>query len=128
MSETTCDTYVTAPAPEIRWHYSVPCKPNSKMQLLTVGGTQVIGTWYGKLGEYFLAYAPLIQRDKVAEERAKQGLPGQEPAYALVPAALELARIVALKFASGNSIDVQDIRLNRQELGGILAALEEGRF
>lgn len=57
----------TAPPGEIHWRYSIPNKSDSKMLLLNLGGVAIIGNWYGKLGEHFLAWCPLPKRDKVAE-------------------------------------------------------------
>lgn len=38
----------------------------SKMQLLTIGGVCVHGVWSGKVGQYYVAWAPLLPIDHVA--------------------------------------------------------------
>lgn len=48
------------------WRYEKP-QHNGKMNLLTIGGVAVHGSWYGEVGEYFLAWAPLLKRDKQKE-------------------------------------------------------------
>ncbi len=48
------------------WVYEKP-KKNGKMQLLTIGGVAVSGTWRGEVGDFYLAWAPLLKRDKVKE-------------------------------------------------------------
>jgi hypothetical protein len=49
----------------LSWSFTLP--PSSirsgKMQLLTIGGICVTGSWYGQLGEYFVAWAPLLKID-----------------------------------------------------------------
>jgi hypothetical protein len=54
-------------APVVAWSYEKPRFPGAKMMLLTVGCVLVTGTWYGEVGEYFLAWAPMPKRDKVKE-------------------------------------------------------------
>lgn len=38
----------------------------SKMQLLTIGKVSVMGKWSGTLGQYFVAWAPLLKIPKDA--------------------------------------------------------------
>lgn len=56
---------LVAPTPTstVSWTFAVPAHQNKKMQLLTIGGICVIGTWYGALGQYFVAHAPLLDVD-----------------------------------------------------------------
>lgn len=44
------------------WNFEVPPANlrGSKMQLLTIGRVCVHGVWQGGLGEYFVAWAPLL--------------------------------------------------------------------
>ena len=51
------------------WNYCRPQHENVKMQLLTTGGVCVIGQWTGDIGEHYLAWAPLLKRDKAEERR-----------------------------------------------------------
>jgi hypothetical protein len=48
------------------WIYEKPTS-RGKMQLLTIGGISVTGTWYGEVGEHFMAWSPLLKRDKDKE-------------------------------------------------------------
>lgn len=64
---TNAKGYITAERGDIYWRYEVPPDRGAKVQLLTVGGVAVYGQWYGKLGENFLAWAPLPKRDKAQE-------------------------------------------------------------
>lgn len=56
------------------WRYEEPAAANKakKQLLLTIGGTAVIGVWQGSLGQYFLAYSPLPDRNKEIENGIKQ--------------------------------------------------------
>lgn len=54
-------------APPTAWRYEVPPNRGAKVQLLTVGGISVTGQWYGEHGQYFMAWAPLLKRDKARE-------------------------------------------------------------
>lgn len=59
-----------AVAAEARWRYpanSEPAPPGVTVQLLTRGGVSVRGVW-NDLGDY-IAWAPMIKRDKELEER-----------------------------------------------------------
>ena len=56
--------HLSAPPGEIYWRESVPPNPGRKMLLRTIGGVAVIGTWYGKLGEHFVAWSPLPKNAK----------------------------------------------------------------
>lgn len=61
--------YIAEEAGAVKWHYEVPEDRASKVNLLTVGGLQVTGNWgAGRWGEQFIAWAPLIKRDKLREE------------------------------------------------------------
>ncbi len=48
------------------WIYEVP-ERRGKMHLLTVGCVSVTGDWKGELGEFYLAWSPLLKRDKEKE-------------------------------------------------------------
>ena len=50
----------------IGWTFEAPSQSqaSSKMQLLTIGGIAVTGTWCGHLGQYYVAHAPLLPVDK----------------------------------------------------------------
>jgi hypothetical protein len=61
--------YVAAPPGALYWRYSIPKMKGKLMWLLTVGGKSVPGIWYGELGQYLIAWCPLIQRDKELEEK-----------------------------------------------------------
>jgi hypothetical protein len=43
------------------WRYEMPKNRGEQMLLLTIGGVAVIGNWYGELGQYLRAWAPLPQ-------------------------------------------------------------------
>jgi hypothetical protein len=60
--------YISAKAGDVKWTYAVPSDKGAKVTLLTVGGMQVTGTWTGGWGEAYLAWAPLLRRDKAREE------------------------------------------------------------
>jgi hypothetical protein len=68
MTSTPAITYLAASAPE--WLYpgvGDPLPPGgAKVSLLTIGGIQVTGTWSN---EGFLAWAPLLKRNKEKEAR-----------------------------------------------------------
>lgn len=52
------------------WRYEKPAHGTGpKTQLLTIGGIAVTGQWRGEVGEYFLAWAPLLRRDKDKERQ-----------------------------------------------------------
>lgn len=55
------------------WIYDVPANRGAKVQLLTIGGISVTGQWYGELGQYFMAWAPLLKRDKRREAEILAG-------------------------------------------------------
>lgn len=59
--------YVSADPGAVKWHYEVPPDKSAKVNLLTVGGMQVTGRWTGAWGEHYLAWAPLLKRDKPRE-------------------------------------------------------------
>lgn len=58
----------TGTSTDIYWRYEVPANKNDTMFLLTAFGKIVVkGAWYGELGEYYIAYSPMIKRDKDKE-------------------------------------------------------------
>lgn len=59
--------YIAAEPGSIHWNYEPPKDRGSKVQLLTVGGIQVSGRWFGEWGDAFMAWAPNIKRDKPLE-------------------------------------------------------------
>jgi hypothetical protein len=70
----TLDTHIAAEP--CGWRYEKPAHGGgAKTQLLTIGGMSVVGQWRGELGEHYLAWAPLLKRNKALErellERAK---------------------------------------------------------
>jgi hypothetical protein len=50
----------------VTWNFTVPPphKKSGKLQLLTIGGISVSGSWYGELGENFVAWSDLLKYDK----------------------------------------------------------------
>lgn len=66
-------THIAAPAGEVYWRYEVPPRTDSKVFLLTKGRVAVVGNWYGAYGESFIAWSPMLKRDK--EQEARLGLP-----------------------------------------------------
>jgi hypothetical protein len=50
------------------WEYLKPAPSGTKVSLLTIGGVQVVGIWEGKPGEFYLAWAPLLKRNKRLEQ------------------------------------------------------------
>jgi len=54
-------------AQDVHWRYEVPSRTDSKMLVLTIGGMCVVGSWYGRLGEHFIAWSPMPKRDHVLE-------------------------------------------------------------
>jgi hypothetical protein len=65
MTETN-DPVITGTS---EWVYAVPPRTDAKVQLLTIGAIQTTGNWYGKYGEFFVAYAPLPKRNKEIERK-----------------------------------------------------------
>lgn len=61
--------YITAPQPEIYWRYEVPQNTDAKVFLLTRGFVAVVGNWRGAYGEQFIAWAPMLKRNKDTERR-----------------------------------------------------------
>lgn len=59
----TVDRYIAAEP--TGWRYECAPDRGAKVQLLTIGGVTVIGTWYGAYGQYFTAWAPLLKRYKL---------------------------------------------------------------
>lgn len=60
--------YIAAEPGSIHWNYEPPKDRGSKVQLLTIGGIQVNGRWFGEWGDAFMAWAPNIKRDKRLEQ------------------------------------------------------------
>lgn len=58
------------------WIYEVPAR-KGKMHLLTVGCVSVTGDWKGELGEFYLAWSPLLKRDKEKEAAIVAGRKGR---------------------------------------------------
>ena len=61
------DGYATALT--ARWHYPAAgelAPPGVMVQLLTIGGKQVQGTWQD---EHYIAWAPNLKRDRVLEQQ-----------------------------------------------------------
>ena len=58
----------TGSSEEQGWNFTVPPMNlrGAKMQLLTIGKVSVNGTWQGALGQYFVAWAPLLKIPKDA--------------------------------------------------------------
>jgi len=52
-------THISAPPGEIYWRYEVCPHGGAKVLLRTVGGIATIGSWYGALGDSFVAWCPL---------------------------------------------------------------------
>lgn len=63
---------------DYEWIYAVPPRTDAKVQLLTIGGVQTSGHWYGKYGEHFVAYQKLPKRNK-AKEKELGVLPPHRP-------------------------------------------------
>jgi len=61
--------HISAPATD--WIYEKP-ERNGKMQLLTIGGISVTGSWRGELGEFYFAWAPLLRRNKAREAEIRE--------------------------------------------------------
>ncbi len=49
------------------WNYKNPAPPGEKVNLLTLGGGSVTGDYKGVPGEFFLAWSPLLKRNKELE-------------------------------------------------------------
>jgi hypothetical protein len=58
-------SHVSTKQVTMEWHFSVPPTEyrSSKLQLLTIGGIAVQGTWCGQLGQNYVAWAPLLTYD-----------------------------------------------------------------
>ena len=66
----TMKTHLTSnPGEPIDWNYEIPVHPGAKMQLLTIGNIAVHGTWKGRLGQYYKAWAPMPRRNKQLEKQ-----------------------------------------------------------
>lgn len=53
--------HIAAPPEDQGWRYSIPPNRGVKMVLRTIGNVAVIGHWYGHLGQYFVAWSPLLK-------------------------------------------------------------------
>ncbi len=61
------DKHYHAEAPQtIEWNFRIPPSQlkSAKLQLLTIGGISVTGVWEGELGQYYVAWAPMMKYDK----------------------------------------------------------------
>lgn len=56
---TTYPTHIAAPPGQLYWRKEVCRVSTAKVLLRTVGGTAVIGQWYGDLNQFFTAWCPL---------------------------------------------------------------------
>lgn len=56
---TNAKTHIAAHPGHLYWRYSLCPHLGSKVLLLTVGGICVVGSWYGKYAESFIAWCPL---------------------------------------------------------------------
>lgn len=60
------------------WRYEKPKHgAGMKTQLLTIGGISITGNWRGELGEAYLAWAPLLKRDKLIERQILESRRGK---------------------------------------------------
>lgn len=59
--------HIAAPRGEVFWRYEEPPSRGSTVLLLTLGRITVRGPWTGRLGEFYIAWAPLPKRDKARE-------------------------------------------------------------
>ena len=60
-------THYSAPIVEQFWHFGPP-PTGKKLQLLTIGGVCVYGIFVGRMGQYYTAWAPLIERSVVPDD------------------------------------------------------------
>lgn len=52
-------SYIAAKPGQVYWRHEKCPHRSSKVLLLTVGGICVTGSWYGDVGQYFLAWSPM---------------------------------------------------------------------
>lgn len=57
-------THIAAPPDQLYWRYEVCPYKGSKVLLRTLGGVAVVGSWYGELGQAFVAWCPLPANGK----------------------------------------------------------------
>lgn len=55
----TLPTHLAAPPGQVYWRHEVCPNGGAKVLLRTIGGTCVVGQWYGALGQYFTAWSPM---------------------------------------------------------------------
>lgn len=67
-------THISAPPGQLYWRNQVCAVSTAKVLLRTVGGTAVVGQWYGDLGQYFTAWCPLPASGEPKKLIQKQGL------------------------------------------------------
>ena len=65
MTSNQMEGHVAVHQPE--WEYRKPPPTGKKLHLLTVGKTEVIGQMVGALGKHYIAWAPLLKRDRETE-------------------------------------------------------------
>lgn len=51
--------FISAPPGELYWRAGKPPSSDAKVLLLTIGGTCVVGQWYGVIGFAFTHWCPL---------------------------------------------------------------------
>ena len=52
-------SYIAAPPGQVYWRRQVCPHIGAKVLLKTIGGTCVVGSWYGPYGESFVAWSPM---------------------------------------------------------------------
>lgn len=52
-------THIAAPPGELYWRHEVCPNRGAKVLLRTIGGTCVVGQWYGRYAEAFTAWCPM---------------------------------------------------------------------
>lgn len=72
MTQEEAKSYITGEPEDIYFRYEEPAHKGKKCLLLTVGGVLVVGSWSGELGEHYLAWSPMMKRDKEKEEQIRQ--------------------------------------------------------
>jgi homospermidine synthase len=75
----TAQEYVAAQT--VAWTYEKPKHGLAKCMLLTVGGILVTGTWIGEVGEHYLAWAPMLKRDKQKERELLETVRAKRQAF-----------------------------------------------
>jgi hypothetical protein len=56
---TTYPTHIAAPPGQLYWRKERCQSSSAKVLLRTIGGTTVVGQWYGDLDQFFTAWCPL---------------------------------------------------------------------